>query len=249
MKRARPLAMALAVLFLFSWVAVARAQQTPREILSLRPSRDSEVILDSVTVIHDVGKSLTLIATGSHRVGEEPVHYRISVDLDNGTYTTRKLPEVPAELRDDSFGVQATTGEWTAEMTLATLDPIEIIVASTKHILTWNGNDTGQPTVKTRDKQCFARTSIDWHVDSCQFDGGVTIPAPGTIRSKTLSSFHNYSFNDPNRPTYVTHRTQITANNYGSWGYYYESTKSGDFYFLLHDEVYFGPHGPIGQIP
>ncbi|CAG0959791.1 hypothetical protein METP2_00715 [Methanosarcinales archaeon] len=258
--------LAAMLLLSMAFVPAASAQGAPEnkdkkiiEIKQLKPEAGSEVILDSLQATKWSDGSVKISGSGEKQVGAPAQYFHWEVNISKGTYKTTKL--AVADLRETTpiitnveinngksksipdESAAMTTGQHSATVLVVTDDPPGEDLAKTTHQLTWTINTDGTVDFNWRTSGCWAAnpSSLDthWFVDSCNFLGSVTYSSGRTsLSSEVNSKFHNYDWGFDSWVTYAEHWSKIQGRNDSWYDYWWDTTHSGEDWFLLDGDVY-----------
>ncbi|MDW7728103.1 MAG: hypothetical protein SCH70_13565 [Candidatus Methanoperedens sp.] len=228
------------------------------DVIDLQPEATSEVILDSLKATRWSDGPVTISGSGEKQVGEPAQYFHWEINLSKGTYKTTKLAvsdlvettpiitkieKNKGKLNSDGSVTALTSDQYTATVLVVTDDPLGEDLAKTTHQLTWTINTDGTVTKDWRSVSCWAANpssqDTHWFVDSCNFFGSVTYSSDRTsLFSEVKSKFHNYDWGIDSWATYAEHWSKIQGRNDSWYNYWWDTTHSGEDWFLLDGDVY-----------
>lgn len=235
------LCLTLIFLLVLNFPAAAKGDN----IIKLKPSENSEGVLDNVELILSDSK-IGLKVEGTKKVDSGIDVFKIIIDKEKNEYKLEKVQDQKLkeyenlikekDIEQNNFSILSTS--YSGGVIVTTTDPVDEPLCKTWHKIWWSV-DYPYSTLTSRNKDTWAANpsffNTHWYVDAEEWTGLSYIDGGRTVRSSMHSSFYNYDFNDPNARTDVDHYITLEGRNSGYFGYegLWYWTWSGDMADLL----------------
>lgn len=223
------------------------AKNSSYDALVLKPSKDSEAILDNVELFVTNEDGYRLRIEGHGDVSDGPQGYKISINKDKLTYKTVKATKVELEKHKPKKieKEQSKGNDFTLEATTTTSNEISVKAhtegpyyqaADSVHMLKWSSDGT-YSYYDTRGISCVALHE-NWIRDDCMYTGYSRIDGGRTITSSTYADYYSWKYFDDDKRTDIEHSITIEGYYSGEYNYFVDINTSGEFSSDLVSGVY-----------